>query len=125
MLRAWRMRHQCRTPGRPWAWLARIVQREAARHAGRRRELSVEDPEALLPAAPAGDDEAVDRLTAQGAVSGLDDLDRRLIALRYRDDQTTARIAKLVGMPEGTVKVRLHRARKRLRAELEDDDPRD
>jgi RNA polymerase sigma-70 factor, ECF subfamily len=39
--------------------------------------------------------------------------------MRYEADLTTAQIAKRLGMPEGTVKIRLHRLRTRLRGELQ------
>jgi RNA polymerase sigma factor (sigma-70 family) len=51
----------------------------------------------------------------------LPELDRKLIALRYERDQTYERIAARLAMPEGTVKVRLHRARRQLRQVLDDD----
>jgi RNA polymerase sigma-70 factor (ECF subfamily) len=35
--------------------------------------------------------------------------------LRYGEDMTQAAIAQLLDIPEGTVKVRLHRARDKLR----------
>jgi DNA-directed RNA polymerase specialized sigma24 family protein len=41
-----------------------------------------------------------------------------LALLRYEADLEHPRIAGLLGMPEGTVKVRLHRIRQRLRPEL-------
>lgn len=52
----------------------------------------------------------------------LDDLsaeDRRLLELRYGYDLTQPRVAAQLGIPEGTVKVRLHRLRTRLRVVLE------
>ena len=41
--------------------------------------------------------------------------ERNLIRLRYVEDLTHGELARRLGMPEGTVKVRLHRARNRLR----------
>ena len=35
--------------------------------------------------------------------------------MRYEEDLTQAAIAAKLGIPEGTVKVRLHRARNKLR----------
>jgi RNA polymerase sigma-70 factor (ECF subfamily) len=37
--------------------------------------------------------------------------------LRYGEDLTQSAIARRLGIPEGTVKVRLHRARDKLRRE--------
>jgi len=120
ILRAWRMRHQCQDPARPWAWLARICQREAARVAARRQAIPLAEPPDV--AVPAHEDEMVDRLAVGAAVAGLPALDRVLIALRYGHDQTHSRIAAGLALPEGTVKVRLHRARRQLRPLLSDDD---
>ena len=53
-----------------------------------------------------------------GALRALGALDRRLIALRYEHDLTYKSTADLLGMPEGTVKVRIHRVHKRLAAAL-------
>jgi RNA polymerase sigma-70 factor, ECF subfamily len=41
--------------------------------------------------------------------------------LRYWSGLTQREIADLIGAPEGTVKVRLHRARAALRKTLEED----
>lgn len=57
----------------------------------------------------------VERADLHAALRRLSDRDRRLLALRYEEDLTQAAIATRLGIPEGTVKVRLHRARNRLR----------
>ena len=118
-MRAWRMRHQCQDPGRPWAWLSRICQREGARLSARRRTAAL--PEGYEPAEPSGADETVERLSVTAAVAGLAPIDRELISRRYGDDQTTRWIAGALSMPEGTVKVRLHRARRHLARVLADE----
>ncbi len=41
--------------------------------------------------------------------------ERELLEMRYQEDLTQAAIADKLGIPEGTVKVRLHRARNKLR----------
>jgi RNA polymerase sigma-70 factor (ECF subfamily) len=117
-MRAWRMRHQCQDPGRPWPWLSRICQREAARLAARRRTSPL--PEGLEPSEPSGDDETVERIAVSAAVAELAPIDRELISRRYGEDQTTRWIADALAMPEGTVKVRLHRARKQLERILDE-----
>jgi RNA polymerase sigma-70 factor (ECF subfamily) len=117
-MRAWRMRHQCQDPGRPWPWLSRICQREAARLAARRRTSPL--PKGLEPSAPSGDDETVERIAVSAAVAELAPIDRELISRRYGEDQTTRWIADALAMPEGTVKVRLHRARKQLERILDE-----
>jgi RNA polymerase sigma-70 factor (ECF subfamily) len=114
------MRDQCHDPARPWPWLARICQREAARIAARRRPSPL--PEGHEPSVAGAEDRTLDRVAVGAAVAHLPSIDRELLALRYGEDQTYERIATRLAMPEGTVKVRLHRARRRLRHVLGDDD---
>jgi RNA polymerase sigma-70 factor, ECF subfamily len=47
---------------------------------------------------------------------------RRVIALRYGADLTERDIAKVLGLPVGTVKSRLNRARARLRVLLSEEE---
>jgi RNA polymerase sigma-70 factor (ECF subfamily) len=49
------------------------------------------------------------------AMKGLNERDRQLLEMRYQEDLTHPVIARRLGIPEGTVKVRLHRARVKLR----------
>ena len=120
LLRAWRARDRCGQPGAPAPWVLAIVRNEALRRLSGRTALYLDDmtvPDALL----AGTGEDVDlRVDVDRALARLDDLDRALVEQRYGGDQTYAMLAEAFQMPEGTVKVRLHRARKRLRAVLEE-----
>jgi hypothetical protein len=50
----------------------------------------------------------------------LPDDAREVVTLYYREDQSTAHVAALLGLTEATVRQRLSRARTRLRAELLD-----
>ncbi len=93
-----------------------IVRNEAFRENGRVRP----DPMATIEFHQEGaDDErvvdTVERADIRAALDGLDERDRQLLRLRYNEDLTQAAIARRLGIPEGTVKVRLHRARYRLR----------
>jgi len=65
------------------------------------------------------EDHAVDRLTVQAAVARLGERDRDLIALHYGADLTAKQIAQRLELSTNAVEVALHRARSRLRAELE------
>jgi RNA polymerase sigma-70 factor (ECF subfamily) len=56
------------------------------------------------------------------ALQRLPDRQRAVFVLFYLDDQPTARIAELLGMAPATVSVHLHRARRKLRDLLGDDD---
>jgi RNA polymerase sigma-70 factor (ECF subfamily) len=120
LVRAWRLSNRCRTPNTPLPWVLKITRNEALRLIERRarrhnRELS--DP---IPAIAAEEAESTvaTRMTVQQALLDLEDADRRVLRLRYDEDLTQAEVARRLGMPEGTVKVRLHRARNRLRDKL-------
>ncbi len=54
------------------------------------------------------------------ALSRLCGRDRAILSLRYQEGFDTAEIAEILRVPEGTVKSRLHYARKRLRKYLEE-----
>lgn len=116
MLRAWRRRSTLRDAERRNQWLAAIVRNEAFRqHARVRPDLSAtielregEEDEAVLA--------AVELADLHAAMEALSERDRRLLEMRYEEDLTQATIARRLGIPEGTVKVRLHRARAKLRS---------
>jgi RNA polymerase sigma factor (sigma-70 family) len=57
----------------------------------------------------------VDRADLQAALGSLSERERVLLSLRYEEDMTQPAIAARLGIPEGTVKVQLHRARLKLR----------
>ena len=60
-----------------------------------------------------------ERLRVEQALRHLGPDDRVLIALRHHHDLAVVDIAHVLGIPTGTVKWRLSRAHKRLRAQLE------
>jgi RNA polymerase sigma-70 factor (ECF subfamily) len=112
-MRAWRRRATCRDA--PGAWIRAIARNEALRTAGRRRdEESLDTVGELQGKAPAG----VESQDVRAAVGALEQSDRLLLLLRYWADLTQPEVARATALPEGTVKVRLHRARQRLRVEL-------
>lgn len=55
----------------------------------------------------------------QAAVEGLEEKYRILVYLYYSQQFSTAQIGKMLKLPQGTVKSRLHKARKLLKEELE------
>lgn len=121
VVRAWRHRHDCRRPDQPLGWLRRIAHNEALRVATRRpREVLVAEP---LDAAPEPSPaEGVDlRAWLGAAIDSLSPADRELARLRYYEDLTCATLADHFGISEATVKVRLHRLRRRLRQRLEEE----
>ena len=120
-IRAWRHRSACRTPQRPLPWLLQITRREALRINQRARPVSLlEKTRAEAFAENEGwDEEALARVDLRRVLDGLSPEDRVLLALRYEQDLTQPRVAEILGLPEGTVKVRLSRLRTRLRGALE------
>lgn len=111
-------------------WLYRIAYREGLRHLERTRRLA--EREAPLEAAgeaeadPSFDPERMleRRESAErvaGALALLEPRDRELIALRYLEDLKLRELADRLELPLGTVKVRIHRALKKLQRELDDD----
>src|SRR5215210_820830 len=120
-MRAWRKRANCRTPSAPLPWLLQITRNEAMRLASRRsRRQASEIPDAEPEAAPVADaetplDRTLTSVATEQALSILGEDERRLLRLRYEQDLTQGQVAAALGVPEGTVKVRLHRVRARLR----------
>ena len=116
LVRAWLRRDACRSPEAPLPWVLEITRNEARRLLGRPGTLALSD------AAPQEDDAlagAAVRVTVEQALRSLAERDRRVLHLRYAEDLTQVEVARRLGLPEGTVKVRLHRARGRLRRALE------
>jgi RNA polymerase sigma factor (sigma-70 family) len=103
--------------GEPVAWLIGIARR-CIDDAVRDRMPTVAEV-ADSPTSEELEKEAVERITVAAAVAGLGAQERELVALRYGADLTSRQIAELVGMKTNAVEVALHRARERLRAELE------
>ncbi len=115
LLRAWRRRSTLRDPERRNPWLATIVRNEAFRQRARIRPAptaAIEGTEGVEDARVVA---TVERADLQAALDRLADRDRTLLEMRYQEDLTQGEIAAKLGIPEGTAKVRLHRARDRLR----------
>lgn len=115
MLRAWRHRSTLRDVERRNQWLATIVRNEAFREHARVRP----DPTAAIEEQEGVEDRrvlaAVELAPLHAAMKRLNERDRELLEMRYSQDLSQAEIARKLGIPEGTAKVRLHRARDRLR----------
>lgn len=119
LLRAWRRRSTLRDSGSRKQWLATIVRNEAFRQHARLRPDPVDTSEREVGVC---DDRVLamtERADVHAALASLDERDRQLVRLRYEEDLTQAGIARRLGIPEGTVKVRLHRVRNKLRREIE------
>lgn len=119
LTRAWSGRESCRSPDAPLPWVLEITRNETRRALGRQARRATREVVGAELAATNVDDWEVAgtalRLTMQEALRALGDGDRSLLSLRYGEDLTQGEVARRLGVPEGTVKVRLHRARHRLR----------
>jgi RNA polymerase sigma-70 factor, ECF subfamily len=123
MIRAWRRRRACRSPDAPEPWLRTIARNEALRELERKaRGAAAIDCEGEPSQVPCEgpEDGLLRRLIVDQALAELDEEDRRLVKLRYSLDLSDVVIAKKLGIAEATVRVRLHRVRKRLRLLIED-----
>lgn len=120
-MRAWRFHDSCENRTAPLAWLLRITRNESLRVLARR----IRDGERELTEMhePYADDQRLDalvgRLDARTMLARLRPEERILVRLRYVDDLTHTEVARRLEVPEGTVKVRLHRIRNRLRTHME------
>lgn len=123
-LAVWRGAPGYRPEGLAGGWIWGIARRQAALFLRRRGPA-----ELTLPAVIAADgrhagdpqDAALCRADLEGAVAALGpegSPDRLVWQLMYVEDRPVAEVADLMGVPEGTVKSRAHRARRRLRAAL-------
>ena len=119
MLRAWRQRHQCHDPRRPDPWLRRIAFHEAVRIASRRAEAALEESAGAELAAETRDSDG--DIYVRDLINGLAPLDRTLLFMQHWSDLRVHEIATTLRMPEGTVKIKLHRARARLRQMMENE----
>jgi RNA polymerase sigma-70 factor (ECF subfamily) len=107
-----------RSKGEPLGWLIGIARRVIAGRGSETTEIPMAElPDVVAPGAL--DDEIAVGFTVRAAVAALGDRDRELVALRYGADLTVVQIARLLALRPSTVDVALHRARKRLAANLE------
>lgn len=122
-IRAWRGIGSFRHDARFSTWLHRIVVNTANSHLGRR---STTEP---IEAA----DDAIDTVFPDGfealrreervrwlraGLAALNEIDAIVLTSFYLEERSIAEVAEATGLTEANVKVRLHRARGRLRREL-------
>jgi len=124
LLQAWRDLAHLREPSRFRRWLLQIARnrcRDLAR-SRRRRERAIEaeaSPGRLNRYGRAGGDAAA-AMDVRDAVGELTEAHREVVELFYLKGLTVAEISRRIDRPEGTVKSRLHHARRKLRRRLED-----
>jgi RNA polymerase sigma-70 factor, ECF subfamily len=71
---------------------------------------------------PGGQEQRLLSLTVAEGLDGLPDLQRQVLVLRFYADLTVPQIARELGVPEGTVKSRLHAAARAMRTRLHADE---
>ena len=125
-LRAFRSLGSFRGDAQFTTWLYRITANCASTHLGRRRrnrheeldeEVDVADPTPEHDPAAAAD-AALLRQRLEAAIAELPPRLRAVVVLRDVYDLTHAEIGEQLGISESAAKVRLHRARRRLRTQV-------
>jgi len=122
LLRAWKSLDALRDAAAAKQWLLTIVRRENARYFERRRLETVDidnltaSQSALLAEAP---NEELNDL--REAIYGLEDDYREPLVLQVLMGYSTNEIAELMGLKQGAVLTRLHRARLKLKEEVADE----
>ncbi len=121
-VRAWRSLPGFRGEARFSTWLYRIAarrafDRSAAMRARMRRELALGSTEAAtaLASSPGPSQPSEAALQLEKLIADLPELQRAVVTLFYYEDRSVADVALSLGLPEGTVKTHLHRARAALR----------
>jgi RNA polymerase sigma-70 factor (ECF subfamily) len=121
--RAYRNFSKLRDRGRFRAWLVRITWRLAIdkQRSSKRRFLREQIHVQRSEKEPCIDSPISHELARRvwQAIDGLPEKLRSVTILAGIEEYNTREVAKLLGLPEGTVKSRLHEARQRLRKELE------
>lgn len=120
LLRIWRDLPSLREPGSLEAWAARVLVRACqdslrqTRRSGRPLQLLPNEGHVDDPSAKFGDRQELER-----AFATLSADHRAVVVLHYYRDLSLADIAATLDIPIGTVRSRLHYARRALRAALE------
>ncbi|MFC7216968.1 RNA polymerase sigma factor [Streptomyces polyrhachis] len=123
---AWRRLDDIPAPALPWLLgVARNVLRDSVRAEVRRASLAAETRSwARHPAGEAVGDVAEDvaeRLALLAALAALSDADREVLTLTAWQGLAPAEAARVVGCTTAALRVRLHRARRRLERALGED----
>ena len=116
-LRAWEHRRSLRNEAYFKTWVVRIMVNVCRDLMRKNRRLV---PVETLPDGPAPESPSDLRLTIEGLPERL----RLPLVLYYLEGYTVEETARALGLPSGTVKFRLHEARKALRIELDGEEAR-
>ena len=128
-LAAWRGIHGFHSERPVKPWLMRILVNTVVSQRRRRAVSTVSleyESEAEDAARPADEIEAQhERLAIRQALAGLNPDQRQVVVLRFFAGLTVPQLAEAIGVREGTVKSRLHRALGQLRDQLTTGDARE
>lgn len=115
LLKAWQYRDRLRDQARFRPWLLRILVNEC--HSLLRRDMRF----LLVDVPDAHADEAVDTGDLRDAIQALPEKLRLPVLLHYVEDIPLREVAQALGIPEGTVKSRLSRARGLLKSAVREE----
>lgn len=124
-VRVWDSAYQYKPQGSPMGWLLAVARNLALmklRQGSRQEQLEDEEWDAIPAESPAVTPE--DRQVLQQAMAVLTDEERQVVMLHAVTGLKHREIAHLLEMPLATVLSKYHRALKKLRVQLEGDDPR-
>jgi RNA polymerase sigma-70 factor (ECF subfamily) len=132
LVRLWRHRDRI-DPARTRAWVAQVTRNlviDVSRQRKLRAAVFAEGADAEAAAVAVSSDARPDRATMNGelrdalenAVARLDEPYRSILVMREIQDYSYQEIADALEMPLGTVKVYLHRARRRVRETIRSGD---
>jgi len=111
--------HRLANPGAFRTWLFQTTRHRAVdflRKRKREREL-LDDVATMIDASDVSDDADsvdIDEAALDATLMAIPPPQREVLLLRYRDDLSYSEIAIVVGCPIGTVRTRLHHAKRRL-----------
>jgi RNA polymerase sigma-70 factor (ECF subfamily) len=124
-LAVWRGAENFEMKSRVSTWLLAIARHKAIAALRRRTEAQLDDEEAAAIPDGADDPEAAAHQASRSALirtclQRLPQAHREIIDLVYYHEKTVVEAARIVGIPEGTVKTRMLRARQRMSELLKD-----
>jgi RNA polymerase sigma-70 factor (ECF subfamily) len=124
-LRIWKAAPSWEPAAKVSTWIFRIAHNLFLNEAARRREKSIETPEAEMRADPASDLNRRElRSAVQKAIEALPEGERECLLLSEYNGFKYAEIAEILGIPVGTVKSRMFSAVQHLREALKGLEPR-
>jgi RNA polymerase sigma factor (sigma-70 family) len=123
-IKVYRKLHTFRGDARLSTWIYRIARNEAINAVSRSRpQLETIDESALYAGGAQNPDETLDRKHSRRIVeellASLDERQRVAIELRYMGEKSYGEIADIMGIPIGTVKTYIYRAKAAMKKELE------